>query len=94
MDLHVLGYLSAELGKAKVDGIKKIKKKKSGLRTELFPERHKRALRVRTRAGSGVIETPIGDQGWPPPARAPLRGGVTLLPAGTAQDCFRRGRGC
>lgn len=39
MDLHVLGYLSAELGKAKVDGIKK------KFRTELFPERHKRALK-------------------------------------------------
>lgn len=82
MDLHVSGYLSAELGKAKVDRINKKKKKK--IRTELFPERHKRALRVRTRAGISVIETPIWDQGWPPPARAPLRGAVTLLPAGTA----------
>lgn len=59
MDLHISGYLSPELGKAKVDGIKK------KFRTELFPERHKRALRVRIRAGVSVTETPIWDQGWP-----------------------------
>lgn len=49
MDLHVSGYLSAELGKAKVDGIKKRK-----IRTELVPERHKSALRE-----SGYVQVSV-----------------------------------
>lgn len=80
MDLHVSGYLSAEPGSNNQSGWNK--KKKSGLRCS--QRDMVRALRVRICAGASVIETAIWDQGWPPPAGAPARGGVTPLPAGMA----------